>query len=100
MLGYYKILHIARWPLLVISLGALGVSAYYASMLDLPLSGDVRLLSNAYEYEKNFEQRKELLFDSLEASSGSVAHMIWGVEPADTGDLCECQCFYPFWFLT
>lgn len=86
--AYYTILHRFRWVLLLVSLGALALSASFAAKLELPLSLDVRLLGDSVEYEMNHNWRQELL-DTAIFGSGSTAFVFWGVVPADTGDHSE-----------
>ena len=58
-----------------------------AAQIELPVSADVRLYEeNDNQYEQNYVWRQNLLFDVLEKKSGSTAHVIWGVKPADTGN--------------
>ena len=87
--AYYNALHRARWVLMVVVAVALGLSSYYTSTLELPTSSDVRLISDSYQYEQNYLWRQNLLSDTLEKSSGSLAYVIWGVKPADTGTHSE-----------
>jgi Sterol-sensing domain of SREBP cleavage-activation len=83
----YNGLHFVRWPLLVCCFAALVVSAYFGSGLSLPDSADVRLLNpKTSQYEQNFQWRLNLLFDALSKKGGSAGYVIWGVEPADTGN--------------
>jgi preprotein translocase subunit SecF len=83
---FYNLLHRIRWGLLVACAVGLVLSAYYTSTLGLPTSSDVRLLTDSNEFEQNYLWRQHLLYDVLEKSSGSIAHVIWGVKPGDTGD--------------
>jgi hypothetical protein len=87
LLAYYHGLHFVRWPLVAFTLVALGLSAYFASTLELPTSSDVRVLKDDVQYEQNYVWRQKLLYDQLERSQGSTAQVIWGVEADDTGDL-------------
>jgi len=84
--GYYKLLHMVRWPLLICCGVAVIVSALSASSLSLPDSSDVRVVPQSVQYEKHFAWNKNLLSTSLQSNSGSEAFIIWGVRPADTGD--------------
>jgi hypothetical protein len=93
LLVFYKYLHMFRWPILLICTGAIVVSAIFAAKIEMPVSSDVRLLPSSYEFEKNFEWRKRLLHDVLEKRGGSRAYVIFGVIPADTGDLNDPQKF-------
>ena len=87
LLGFYKMLHVARWPLLAVCIGALIWSAVVAASLELPNSSDVRVLNaNRVEYERNYEWRQKLLYSVLDKNSGSDAVVIWGVKAADTGN--------------
>jgi hypothetical protein len=86
LMKFYNLLHRFRWGLLVACAVGLVLSAYYASTLGLPTSSDVRLLEDSNEFEQNYLWRQHLLSDALEKTSGSKAHVIWGVKPEDTGD--------------
>ena len=83
---FYNVLHAGRFVLVVISLGLFIASAVFAATLELPDSSDVRLLDNSNEHELCYEWRLNLLSTNLLQRSGSRAHVIWGVVPADTGD--------------
>jgi len=83
---YYVYLHMFRWPLFIGSLIALLLCGYYASQLALPSSSEVRILGPQIEYEKNFQWRGNLLNEEIKKNSGSKAFIIWGTNPADTGD--------------
>ena len=89
LLKYYNILHLTRWPLLALCLGALALSTYFASTLELPTSSDVRLLNENIEYEQNYIYRQNLLSNALDRQGGSQAYVMWGVKAADTGDLSK-----------
>ena len=85
--SYYEFMHSWRWALLALSAIALGACTYFATTLQVPdTPTEVQLLASNVEYQKNFEWRSKLLLDSLLKESGSVAHIVWGVQPADTGD--------------
>jgi hypothetical protein len=47
------------------------------------------MLGENNQFELNYKWRQSLLYDTLEAAGGSQAHVIWGVKPADTGDLSK-----------
>lgn len=84
---YYQSLHRCRWPLLVGCAAALVLCAVRASQIELPVSADVRLFDESdNQYEANYMQRQNLLFDTIESNIGSNADVIWGVLPADTGN--------------
>lgn len=84
---YYKFLHRFRWPLLVACAAALAVCAVKAAQIKLPTSADVRLFDESdNQYEANYIQRKNLLFEVVDNKAGSNADVIWGVIPADTGN--------------
>ena len=89
LLSYYEYLHKARWVLFALCLGALALSAYFASTLQLPTSSDVRVLRESVQFEQSFLYRQNLLSTALDKTSGSRAYVIWGVKPADTGDLSK-----------
>lgn len=57
----------------------------------MPTSSDVRLLDDSIQFEQNYLWRKNLLFDTLEKAGGSQAFVVWGVQPADTGDQSKCN---------
>lgn len=83
---YYKFLHRFRWVLLLICGGALIASSITAAQITLPNSADVRLFDEEdNQYEANYIQRQNLLFDVIERQVGSTADVIWGVTPADSG---------------
>ena len=93
LLNFYDILHLTRWPLLALCLGALALSTYFASTLELPTSSDVRLLNENIEYEQNYIYRQNLLSNALDKQGGSQAYVMWGVKAADTGDLSKFISF-------
>jgi len=85
--GYYGFLHSWRRVLLVLSFTALGVCAYFASTLQKPdTPTEIQLLDDGIEYEKNRQWRSNLLLDSVLKESGSDAQVVFGLQPADTGD--------------
>ncbi|CAB9499985.1 dispatched homolog 1 [Seminavis robusta] len=86
LLGYYNFLHMIRWPLLVACAAALVVSGINALRLDLPVSGEVRIVSTSIEYEKSYVWRQNLLYEVLRKQGGSTAYVLFGAVPADTGD--------------
>jgi hypothetical protein len=86
LLNYYSALHKLRWPLFVVSIAAFIVCCVFALQLDLPLSSDVRILRSSIEYERSYEWRQNLLYEALDKKEGSLAHVMWGVIPADTGN--------------
>lgn len=86
LLGYYNLLHTARWALLVACIAALCISAVYAFKLSLPTSADVRIVTESIEFEKNYQWRQNLLSEVVQKAGGSLAAIAWGVTPADTGD--------------
>jgi len=83
---YYDWVHFGRYALVAVSLGAIIACGIVASTLALPDSSDVRILDSSNEHEKCYEWRLNLVTSVLEKQSGSKAHVIWGVTPADTGD--------------
>jgi len=83
---FYNALHVGRWALLVVCIGAIVTCGVFASRVELPDSSDVRILDSKNEHEKCYEWRLNLLSEVLEKQSGSRAHVIWGVTPADTGN--------------
>lgn len=84
---YYTFLHRFRWPLLLLCAVALVLSAVRAAQIELPISADVRLFDQSdNQYEANYQQRQNLLFDLIESNIGSNTDVIWGVVPADTGN--------------
>ena len=86
--SFYRYLYMFRWPLLFICLGSLIWCSIVAIGIELPSDSDVRLYDETdNQYEQNFVWRKRLLFDVLQKKSGSETYVIWGVQPADTGDL-------------
>ena len=93
LLTYYEYLHKARWTLLGLCLVALTLSVYFATTLALPTSSDIRLLSEDIQFEQSYVYRQNLLSTALDKTSGSRAFVIWGVQPADTGDLSKFHTF-------
>lgn len=85
LLAYYRALHFLRWPLFILSIAAIALTAYFASGLELPTSSDVRMLDDSIQFEKNYLWRQNLLSEVLEKAGGSQAYLIWGVKAADTG---------------
>ena len=84
---YYNFLHRFRWALLVACAGALVWCAIKAAQIELPVSADVRLFDESdNQFEANYIQRQNLLFDVIDNKAGSNADVIWGVTPADTGN--------------
>ena len=86
LLGFYFLLHKLRWVLFVVCIGSFAITTYYASTLQLPTSSDVRLLNDHCQYELNYQWRLNLLSSARQKAAGSIAVVIWGVKPADTGD--------------
>ena len=91
LLGYYYLLHRARWGLLVACAVALILSIIFAAQLTLPLSSDVRVLQEDVPFEQAYMWRKKLLYTALDSIRGSRASVIWGVVPADTGTLSKFE---------
>jgi hypothetical protein len=89
LLLFYRGLHFVRWPLLALCIVAIITTAYFASTLEMPTSSDVRLLDDSIQFEQNYLWRQNLLSEALEKAGGSQAYVIWGVQPADTGDQSE-----------
>jgi predicted RND superfamily exporter protein len=89
LLLFYRGLHFVRWPLLVLCIVAIIITTYFASTLEMPTSSDVRLLDDSIQFEQNYLWRQNLLSEALEKAGGSQASVIWGVQPADTGDQSE-----------
>lgn len=85
--SYYNGLHKLRWGLLVASLVSFVVCCIFAATLALPKSSDVRVLRSSVEYERAYEWRLNILHSTLDKQEGSQAYVIWGVNPADTGDV-------------
>jgi len=86
LLGYYKVFHKLRWIIFAACLIGTVVSGIFAAGLQLPADSEVRLLGEDVEFEKAFYWRQELLTTALDKSSGAPTALIWGVEPADTGN--------------
>mmetsp|Transcript_5011 Transcript_5011/g.14599 ORF Transcript_5011/g.14599 Transcript_5011/m.14599 type:complete len:1206 (+) Transcript_5011:1375-4992(+) len=86
LLGYYAFAAKSRWMMLLFSLTAIAVTGFYASKLDLPSTSVVQPVSSKYEYQASYEWRNELLYHELQRANGGMAYVIWGVNPADTGD--------------
>jgi len=65
------------------------LSGFLAARLDLPTDSEVRLVGEDVEYEQAFEWRNELLSTTLMKSSGAPTVVVWGAEPADTGNYLD-----------
>ena len=92
--GYHCLIHAVRIPLVVISLVVFGFCVWVSlTQFDLPTSADVRLLRESHQFEQNFFGRKELVFTQLLPAEGGTAYMVFGLAPADTGDLIEPTTF-------
>jgi len=89
ILGYYSIFHKLRWIIFAACLVGTVLSGFFAARLDLPTDSEVRLVGEDVEYEQAFEWRNELLSTALTKSSGSPTIVVWGAEPADTGDYLD-----------
>merc|ERR1712232_198575 len=89
ILGYYFIFHKLRWIIFVACLAGTVLCGFLAARLDLPTDSEVRLVGEDVEYEQAFEWRNELLSTALTKSSGSPTIVVWGAEPADTGDYLD-----------
>lgn len=86
LLGYYEVIHLLRWPLLVGCIAAFAVVAYFSTKMQPPENSEVRILHPSIEYEDNYAWRMKLLSTTLYKKEGSQTHVIWGVVPEDTGD--------------
>ena len=86
MLKLSDYLHKARWPLLIVCIASLVVSTWYALKLSLPETSEVRLIKPSIQYEQAYQWRRELLSSSLADLAGSRVNLVFGLEPADTGD--------------
>jgi len=53
--------------------------------LDLPETAEVRLLPDSHQFQKHFLWKQELFSSSLTMGRSDV-HVVWGLEPADTGN--------------
>jgi hypothetical protein len=89
---FYNTLHMGRWALLLVCTAVAILSVVFAVKMSLPTSSDVRLLDESTsQYEANYQWRLKLLYEVLVKQSGSTAYVIWGVQPADTGDVNNPQ---------
>jgi hypothetical protein len=84
--GFFEILHRFRWAIVVVIISVFVLSTIVATHLELPNSSEVRLLNDGNEYETNNEWRTKLLSEVLSKKGGSQGYVVWGVEPADTGN--------------
>jgi hypothetical protein len=91
--AYYSFVHKFRWFLFAGILGAVAACAITVPQLSLPKSADVRLLSDKNQFEKHWVWSGNLLSSVLASKSGSEAVIIWGVLPADNGDLLDPSSF-------
>jgi len=84
---YYKYLHKFRWAVLVIFTTSVGVCVYFASTFKLPESSEVKLLPEDHQFETSNTWRSELLLQEYILDGGSYVQMIWGLQPADNGNI-------------
>ena len=91
LINFYDVIHAIRWPLLVLCLATIGVTAKFASTLQLPTTSDIPLMDENIQFEQNMAWRQHLLSKAL--AGGSQASFIWGVKPADTGDHSKLSIF-------
>merc|ERR1712232_684368 len=89
ILGYYFIFHKLRWIIFVACLAGTVLCGFLAARLDLPTDSEVRLVGEDVEYEQAFVWRNELLSSTLAKSSGAPTIVVWGAEPADTGNYLD-----------
>jgi len=82
---YYTFLHKFRIVLGIVSVVALAICLTYAIQLDLPETAEVRLLPDSHQFQKHFLWKQELFSSSLTMGRSDV-HVVWGLEPADTGN--------------
>ena len=87
--AFYVGFHKVRWFILAASFAATIVSAIFAARLKQPTSSDVRLLSSSLMYEQAYEWRLHNLYTVIGKSGGAPGYVIWGVIPADTGNLAN-----------
>jgi hypothetical protein len=80
-------LYRVRYIMVLLILGTFIWVMMIAATISLPESSDVRLLGDNVQYEVNFAWRNHLLIDVLQAKAGSQAYVVWGLKPADTGNV-------------
>lgn len=84
--AYYKVLHKLRWPLLVLSIGAIIACSFITTQVRPPDTPDPPFLPASNPYEMHRMWSKHLLSTGLYNSKNGELSFIWGVTPADTGD--------------
>mmetsp|Transcript_11561 Transcript_11561/g.17334 ORF Transcript_11561/g.17334 Transcript_11561/m.17334 type:complete len:851 (+) Transcript_11561:73-2625(+) len=86
MSGFYGILHRFRKFILVIMVGAVVVSIYFAVSIKLPANSDVRMLPPLISFEQHHDWSRNLLSYELFTDLGTPVRFIFGAKASDTGD--------------
>ena len=84
--GFYSILHRFRIVILVIMVGAVVVSTYFAVGIKLPANSDVRMLPPRISFEQHHSWSRNLLSYGLFTNLGTPVRFIFGAKASDTGD--------------
>ncbi len=84
--SYFKCLHKLRWAIVFLIMFSIAMCAFETSKFTLPDSARVALLSPDNHFEQRFLWNENLLSEVLAKKNGAQATIIWGVQPADTGN--------------
>lgn len=87
--GFYKIIHRARWPAVLLTMFAITICAIESAKFKLPESARVSLLKSENQYEQHYNWNEKLLSQTLINEAGGSALVVWGVLPADTGNFLD-----------
>ena len=84
--SYFKCLHKLRWVIVFLIMFSIAMCAVETSKFTLPDSARVALLSPSNHFEQRFLWNENLLSQVLANKNGAQATVIWGIQPADTGN--------------
>jgi predicted RND superfamily exporter protein len=87
--GFYKIIHKARWPAVLLTMFAITICAIESAKFKLPDSARVPLFKSDNQYEQHYNWNEKLLSQTLINKAGGSALVVWGVLPADTGNFLD-----------
>lgn len=82
---HYRVLHRFRCPLLLLSMGAIGICAYIAMVFPPPDEPDPSFLPQSNRYEVHRVWSRRLLMSQMAKGGQGEVFFIWGLNPADTG---------------
>lgn len=82
---YYSIIHGYRFLIIVVMVGAIAISTYFATGIELPENSEVRLLPSRISFEQHYETSRKLLSYERIYAYGSLVRILFGVKPGDTG---------------